>query len=261
MTYKNIVFEVDNGIGHIEINRPEVRNAMNRATRKEMIHALETVEQDSGIKVLILSGKGGKAFIAGSDLSELAQYSPLEMEAFMAELAQGFYTRFQKLDKPVIAMIDGYCLGGGLELALACDIRIASDRSTLGLPEINLGIIPGGGGTQRLTSQVGMGKAKEMIFTGALIDAREAKQLGLLNQVYPAEELPEQVMRMAKLIAQKSALALKWAKRCINTSAEVGLDNGLAYEALAECLMFSSQDRQEGFKAITEKRRPVFKGR
>ncbi len=261
MGYQNIEFEIVDVIGHLKINRPEARNAMNRATRVEMIQVLEQVERDPGIKVLIISGKGDQAFIAGSDLSELTEYSPLEMEAFMAELAQGFYTRFQKLDKPVIAMIDGFCLGGGLELALACDIRVASDRSTLGLPEIGLGIIPGGGGTQRLTTLVGMGKAKELIFTGRLLEAGEAGELGIVNLVCPPEELEERVTQMARLIGAKSGLALKWAKRCINTTAQAGLDQGLAYEALAECLLFSSMDRQEGFSAFREKRKPVFQGR
>ncbi|MCB2190209.1 MAG: enoyl-CoA hydratase/isomerase family protein [Deltaproteobacteria bacterium] len=261
MEYQNIIFEVTEGIGHLIINRPEVRNALNRAARLEMADVLSKVQADPSIKVLVVSGAGDKAFVAGSDVKELAQYSALDMENFMDTLAQGFYSKFERLDRPVIAMIDGLCLGGGLEFALACDIRFASDRSLLGLPEIRLGIMPGGGGTQRLPRLVGVAKTKEMIFTGEFIKADEALRLGIVNQVYPAEELEEQVMAVAKKIAAKSALALKWAKKAINASQETGLRAGLDYEAMVECLLFTSEDRQEGIKALFEKREPKFQGK
>ena len=261
MDYQNIIFNVEDQIGHLIINRPEARNALNRATRLEMVDVLSEVQGDPSIKVLVVSGAGEKAFVAGSDVKELAQYSALDMEHFMDTLAQGFYSKFERLDRPVIAMIDGLCLGGGLEFALACDIRFASDRSLLGLPEIRLGIMPGGGGTQRLPRLVGVAKTKEMIFTGDFIRADEALHLGIVNQVYPAEELEEQVMAMAKKIAGKSALALKWAKKAINASQETGLRAGLDYEAMVECLLFTSEDRQEGIKALFEKRDPNFQGK
>ena len=260
MDFENILYSKDAGIARMTVNRPEKRNALNRATRLEMISALEDARQDAEVKVLILAGAGGKSFIAGSDLTELSTFTPLEMENFMATIAQQFYTRFEHLEKPVIAMIDGLCLGGGLEVAMACDIRIASEISRFGQTEILLGIIPGGGGTQRLARLVGTGKAKELIFTGNLIDAAEALRLGLLNHVCTADKLEETVMTMAGRIARQSPLALKWAKKVINAGQEVGLSRGLDYEALAECLLFTSQDREEGMKAFFEKRDPQFKG-
>jgi enoyl-CoA hydratase len=225
-----------------------------------MVSALEDTISDSLVKVLILSGAGGKSFIAGSDLGELSTFSPLEMEEFMATVAQSFYTRFERLDKPVIAMIDGLCLGGGLELAMACDIRIASDVSKFGQPEAGIGIIPGGGGTQRLPRLVGIGKAKELIFTGEMIDAEEAFRIGLLNKVCASDVLEDYVMSMAKRLTRQSPLVIKWAKRAINMGQETGLAAGLGYEALAECLVMSSKDTKEGMTAFFEKRKPHFTG-
>ena len=260
MDFENIIYKKDEGIAQIIVNRPEKRNALNRATRLEMISALEDTIDDRAVRVLIISGAGGKSFIAGSDLTELSTYSPLDMEQFMAHLAQGFYTRFEQLDKPVIAMIDGLCLGGGLELAMACDIRIASDVSKFGQPEAGIGIIPGGGGTQRLTRLVGVGKAKELIFTGAMIDAQEALSLGLVNQICATDALEEAVMSMAKRLTRQSPLVMKWAKKAINMGQETGLTVGLAYEALAECLVMSSKDTKEGMASFFEKRKPNFTG-
>ena len=208
MDFKNIIYKKEDAIAHMIINRPERRNALNRATRLEMMAALEDTTGDPAVKVLVISGAGGKSFVAGSDLTELAKFTPLEMEEFMATIAQQFYVRFERLDKPVIAMIDGLCLGAGLELAMSCDIRIASDSSRFGQPETHVGIIPGGGGTQRLPRIVGMGKAKELIFTGDMIDAPEALRLGLVNQICPADKLEETVMSMAKRIIKKSLLWL-----------------------------------------------------
>ncbi|MCF8035191.1 MAG: enoyl-CoA hydratase/isomerase family protein [Desulfarculaceae bacterium] len=238
-----------------------MRNALNRAARMEMADVLARVKADPEIRVLILSGAGDKAFMAGSDLKELAQYSPLDMENFMDTLAQGFYSQFERLDRPVIAMIDGLCLGGGLEFALACDLRYASDRFLLGLPEIRLRIMPAGGGTQRLSRLIGVAKTKELVFTGEFIKADEALRLGIVNGVFPAEELEEQVMAVAKKIAAKSSLALKWAKKAINASQETGLRAGLDYEAMVMCLLFTSEDKQEGIKAMFEKREPKFQGK
>jgi len=260
MAFDYIMLEKQNAIANIIINRPEKRNALNRATRLELIEALKDVENDPVVKVLILSGAGGKSFIAGSDLTDLSTFSPLEMQEFLATLGQRLYTQFEELEKPVIAMINGLCLGGGLELAMACDIRIASDTSRFGQPEILLGIIPGGGGTQRLARLVGVGKAKELILTGNLIDAQEALRLGLINQIAPASELADMVMSMAQHLAKQSPLALKWAKKSINMGQQTGLSIGLDFEALVECLLFSSQDREEGIKAFFEKRKPQFKG-
>ena len=258
---ENILFSIQDGVALLTVNRPQVRNALDRATRREMVAALDQVESDDKIRVLVLAGAGEKSFIAGSDLSELAGYSPLQMEHFMATLAQRFYTRFEQLDKPVIAMIDGLCLGAGLELALACDLRLASDRSRFGLPEIKLGIMPGGGGTQRLPRAIGLARAKEMIFTGALWPADQALAAGLLNRVCPPEQLQEQVMALAQEMCELSPLALKWAKRSLGASQETNLGAGLDYEAMVECLLFSSQDRAQGMEAFLNKRKPRFSGR
>jgi enoyl-CoA hydratase len=260
MDLKNIIYKKDHGIAQIIVNRPEKRNALNRATRLEMSTVLDDARTDTSIKVLILSGAGGKSFIAGSDLTELSTFTPLEMEEFLVTIGQQFYTKFEQLEKPVIAMINGLCFGGGLELALACDIRIASRSSRFGQPEILIGIMPGGGGTQRLSRLIGIGKAKELIFTGNMIETEEAFRIGLVNQITPTEELEEVVMSLAKRIAEQSPLTLKWAKKSINAGQETTLTVGLAYEALAECLLFSSKDRQEGIKAFFEKRKPQFKG-
>jgi enoyl-CoA hydratase len=260
MDFTNIVYAKEGAIARMTVNRPEKRNALNRAARLEMLAALEDAGRDGAVQVLVVAGAGGKAFVAGSDLTELQTFSPLDMEEFMATLAQQFYNRFELLPKPVIAMIDGLCLGGGLELAMACDIRLASEGSRFGQPEINLGIIPGGGGTQRLARLVGLGKAKEMIFTGDTIDAAEALTMGLINRVYPADKLAEATNAMAARICRLSPLALKWAKKAVNASQEVSLSRGLDYEALVECLLFTSKDRDEGIKAFFEKRPAVFKG-
>lgn len=261
MEFENILYQKGDNIARMVINRPEKMNALNRATRLEMAKALEDVRSDPSVKVLVLSGAGGKSFIAGSDLTELASYSPLDMEQFMSTLAQSLYTQFEQLEKPVIAMIDGLCLGGGLEVALACDIRIASDCSKFGQPEIMIGIMPGGGGTQRLTRLVGAGKAKEMMFTGKPIEAVEALSIGLVNRICPLEELEQTVMSLAKTIARQSSLVLKWIKKSVNFAQESNLRSGLDYEALAECLLFTSQDHEEGMKAFFEKRKPVFTGK
>ncbi|MFP4085260.1 MAG: enoyl-CoA hydratase/isomerase family protein [Desulfobacteraceae bacterium] len=260
MEFENIIYKKDADIARIVVNRPEKRNALNRATRLEMANALSDTEMDPSIKVLILSGAGGKAFISGSDLYELSKFNALEMESFTSTLGQRFYTRFEQLHKPVIAMIDGLCLGGGLELALACDIRIASAASRFGAPEMFIGVMPGSGGTQRLARLVGYGKAKEMIFTGDIFDAEEAHQMGLVNHIYPRDKLEESVMDLAGRMTRNSALALKWAKASTNMTQETGLTVGLAYEALAEALLFTSKDREEGMRAFFEKRKPQFKG-
>jgi len=260
MDFENIIYKKGDAVARITVNRPEKRNALNRATRLEMARALEDAESDTAVRVMVLAGAGGKAFVSGSDLNELSQLDAAGMEAFSSTLGQRFYTRFEQSFKPVIAMIDGLCLGGGLELALACDIRIASDASRFGAPEMFIGVMPGSGATQRLARLVGYGKAKEMILTGDMIDAAEAYRMGLVNQVCPAAGLEETVMKMAQRMAKNSPLAIKWAKKSINMSQEVGLTAGLAYEILAESLLFTGKDRQEGMKAFFEKRKPEFRG-
>jgi enoyl-CoA hydratase len=261
MSFKNILFEKAEGIATIAINRPEKRNALNRETRLELREILAELKTDTDIRVAILTGAGDKAFISGSDIGELKEMTALEMYNFMSTLAQQLYTDFGNLDIPVIAMINGFCLGGGCELAIACDIRIAADTAKFGQPEVLLGIIPGGGATQRLPRVIGAAKAKELIFTGSLIDAKEAERIGLVNKVVPCERLKEEVMNLAKNIAEKSPITIRLAKKAINKSNESTLDMGLAYEAMVECLCFSTEDRKEGMNAFFEKRKPVFSGK
>lgn len=260
MPFENIVYTKEDSIARLIVDRQEKRNALNYNTRIEMGKALEDVMMDSSVKVLVVSGAGEKSFIAGADLNALASLTPLKFEEFAATVGQKFFSKFEELDKPVIAMIDGLCLGGGLEVALACDIRIASESSRFGQPEINVGIIPGGGATQRLPRLVGAGKAKELIFTGNIIDAQEAFRIGLINQIVPSEKLEDVVISMARRIAEKSPLTIKWAKKAINAAEETTLTMGLAYEALVESLLFSSKDKEEGMKAFFEKRKAQFKG-
>ncbi len=260
MDYENIIYTKKEGIARISVNRPQKRNALNRKTRMEIAHALSDVKTDPGARVLVLSGEGDKSFVAGSDLTELSTFTPLELERFLETLGQGLYTRFHHLEKPTIAMVNGLCLGAGLELALACDMRFASENAKFGQPEILLGIIPGGGGTQRLTRLVGEGLAKEMIYTGGIIDANEAYRIGLINKISPHDGLEKMALGIAAKIAEKSPLALKWAKKSIDLGQDVNLSAGLAYEALVECLLFTSKDRTEGMQAFFEKRAPEFQG-
>ena len=258
MQFNNILFEREGRVAILTINRPEKRNALDRATRLEISAVLDLLVRDRDIGVLVITGAGDKAFIAGSDLNEFGRMTPLEAYEFLDTLAQRLYTRFEQLDIPVIAMINGVCLGGGCEIALACDLRISADTARFGQPEISVGIIPGSGSTQRLTRLVGPGKAKELIFTGDLIDAAEALTIGLANRVVPSSELRKAVMELAHRIASKGAFSLKMAKRAINMAQEVGVTPGLGFEALAEVACFCSSDRQEGMEAFFEKRKPEF---
>lgn len=261
MDFKNILFEKSEGIATIAINRPEKRNALNRETRLELRNIMEGIKTDKDIRAAILTGAGDKAFISGSDISELKEMTPLEGYNFMTTLGQQLYTDMENLDIPVIAMINGLCLGAGCELAIACDIRIAADTAKFGQPEVLLGIIPGGGATQRLPKLIGMGKTKELIFTGGLIDAKEAERIGLVNKVVPYERLKEEVMSLARNIAEKSPVTIRMAKKAINRSPESTLNMGLAYEAMVECLCFSTEDRKEGMNAFVEKKKPIFYGK
>jgi len=261
MDLKYTIYQKEENIATITINRPDKRNALNRGTRRELRSILEDVVADKSLRVLIITGAGDKSFISGSDISELKELSPLGMQEFMATLGQQLYTDFENLDIPVIAMINGFALGAGLELAMACDLRIASENARFGQPEVLLGIIPGGGGTQRLPRLVGMTKAKELIYTGDLIDVREAERIGLVNKVVPLDKLEETTKELARKIASKSPVTIKIAKAAMNKGIQATLDIGLAYEAAAECLCFTSEDHMEGFNAFLEKRAAKFQGK
>ena len=255
----NILEEKRNRIGIITVNRPEQLNSMNAETRSEMADSFEKMDNDPKIAVVILTGSPGKAFIAGADIKEFAEMK-LENSEEMKE--DWRVTKvISGMKKPVIAMIDGFCLGGGLEIAMSCDLRTSSDRSKLGQPEINIGIIPGAGGTQRLTRLIGEGRAMELILTGRMIKAEEALQYGILNFVFTSEELEEKTIELANTIASKSSYAVERAKKSVKAVAEMSLEKGLRYEQdlFIEC--FKSEDGKEGIAAFIEKRKANFKGK
>jgi enoyl-CoA hydratase len=255
MAYENIVFEKEENIAIITFNRPEAMNALNNQTRAEFGQAIEDVAMDDAIKVLILTGSG-KAFVAGSDIKEFNETTP-----FAAHNIKRLGEMVEKLEKPVIAAVNGFCLGGGNEIAMGCDIIIASEKAKFGQTEINIGIIPGGGGTQRLPRLIGVCRAKELIYTGDIIRAEEADRLGLVNRVVPMDELMPVAKELAKKIAVKSAAALKLAKTAINRGMQTNLESGLKYEYELYSLSLSLEDKLEGVNAFLEKRAPKFVGR
>lgn len=257
---KNVIYEKKDGIAKITINRPEARNALNTQTRTELKQVLDDVAADNEVRVVIITGAGEGAFCAGADLRELQDKTPLQARKHVGSFSRVVIDTLANLEKPVIAAINGHALGGGLELALACDIIIASENAKLGLPEINIGLMPGGGGTQRLPRRIGLAKAKELIFTGEIINASEAERIGLVNKVVPPDELSNVVNKMAQKLVAKSPLMLKLAKASINKSEEIGLSEGMAYELEVLSLCFSTLDQKEGIRAFFEKRPPVFKG-
>ena len=254
MAYENIIFEKEENISVITFNRPEAMNALNNQTRAEFASAIDEVAADDEIKVLILTGNG-KAFVAGSDIKEFNKTTP-----YAAHNIMRLGEMVEKLEKPVIAAVNGFCLGGGCEIAMGCDIIIASEKAKFGQTEINIGIIPGGGGTQRLPRLIGACRAKELIFTGDIIRAEEADRLGLVNRVVPMDELMPAAKELAKKIAVKSAAALKLAKTAINRGMQTSLESGLKYEYELYSLSISLEDKQEGVSAFLEKRAPKFVG-
>jgi enoyl-CoA hydratase len=258
-TYETLLVEQRERVAIITINRPDKRNALNIKTREEGAAALDELRADDGVRVVVITGAGDKAFIAGADIGEFAGRTAITQRDVMT--GRSLFTAIDTFPKPVIAMINGYCLGGGCELAMACDLRIASERASFGQPEINLGIIPGGGGTQRLTHLVGEGKAMELILTGEIIDAQVAHSIGLVNMVVPHEELAAKTLELANRIAEKSPVALRLAKEAVKTAARSTLDEGLRREIDLFALCFSSADKDEGVTAFLEKRKPEFKGR
>lgn len=256
---ENILLDRLGRIARITINRPDKLNALNIKTRQELAEALDELRVDDEIRVVVITGAGEKAFVAGADINEFAGRTAVQQRTVMK--ARSIFTAAEDFPKPLIAMINGFCLGGGCELALSCDIRIAGERARFGQPEINLGIIPGGGGTQRLTRLIGEGKAMQMILTGEMIDAQEAWRLGLVNEVHPVDQLEEKTMEMASKIAEKSPIALSMAKTAVKNAARMNLREGLDSEIDLFALCFSSEDKEEGVRAFIEKRKADFKGR
>ena len=257
--YETILVEKRDAVAVLTINRPDKLNALNSKVHLEAVAALDELKADPAVRVLIITGAGEKSFVAGADISEFAGQTPVSQRAGFLE--RTLFNSLENFPKPVIAMVNGFCLGGGCELALACDIRLASEKARFGQPEINLGIIPGGGGTQRLTRLVGEGKSMEMILTGDLIDAATAFDLGLVNHVYAPNELEAKTMEMANKIAEKSPIALQMAKEAVKLAARSNLDEGLRREIDLFAICFSTEDKEEGVAAFLEKRKPVFQGK
>ena len=258
-SYETILLERRGGVALLTINRPEKRNALNIQTRREGAAALDELREDESVRVVVVTGAGDKAFVAGADIGEFEGRTANMQREVM--LGRSLFTAVDTFTKPLIAMVNGYCLGGGCELAMACDIRVASDTASFGQPEINLGIIPGGGGTQRLTRLVGEGKAMELILTGDIIDAQTAHSIGLVQMVVPATDLEAKTMELANRIAEKSPIALRLAKEAVRIASRSNLDEGLRREVDLFALCFSSEDKDEGVRAFLEKRKPQFKGR
>ena len=259
MTYEAILWEAADGVGTITLNRPEVHNAMNEAMRRDLYAAFEGLITDDAVRVVVVTGAGDKAFSAGADIREfVAPQVPVKFRDGRRRV--DFRAAMDRCPQPIIAAIRGFALGGGLELALACDIRIAGEDSQLGLTEVNLAIIPGGGGTQRLPRLVGRGKALEMILTGARIDAREALRIGLVERVVPATEVLSSAQALARTLAEKAPVALRYAKEAVVKGLGLPLEDGLRLENDLATLLRTTDDRIEGAKAFLEKRKPRFTG-
>jgi len=259
MSFENIILEVNTPVATIFFNRPKALNALNNALFDELDIALDQIKDTTDIKVLILTGSGDKAFVAGADIAELVKMNPLEGK-FFSRKGQKVFSKVEDLPIPVIAAVNGFALGGGLEAALGCDFIYASDKALFGLPEINLGLIPGFGGTQRLARRIGSNRAKELIFTGKNINAQTAMEYGIVNKICVPDTLMEDVLKTANLIASKGKVALRSAKEVIQNGLNVDLESGCRIENDVFGLNMASEDAKEGTHAFLEKRKPVFKG-
>lgn len=257
--YETIAVEKRGRFAVLTINRPDKLNVLNTKVHTEGVDALETLRKDDEVRAVVITGAGQKSFVAGADISEFAGQTPVTQRAVFQEK-----TLFNSIDifpKPVIAMINGFCLGGGNELALACDIRVCSENAKFGQPEINLGLIPGGGGTQRLTRLIGEGRAMEIMLTGDMIDASTALRYGLVNHVFTSEELETKTMELANKIAEKAPIALQLAKEAVKFASRSSLDEGLRREIDLFAICFSTEDKEEGVAAFLDKRKANFKGK
>lgn len=258
MEYNNILFEIKNKIAFVTINRPDKLNALNNATLDEIKDCFTAIKSNDAVNVIIITGAGEKAFIAGADISELNKLSLVDGKIF-SEKGQEVFNLIEKLGKPVIAAVNGFALGGGCELALACHLRISNEKAKFGQPEVNLGIIPGYGGTQRLTRLINSGRAAEMILTGDLIDAHEALRIGLVNNVYSSDELMSKAVVQAERISAKGQIAVQMALRAIVSCDEISETEGQNLESSLFALCCGTEDFKEGTSAFLEKRKPNFK--
>lgn len=253
-----LVEGLEGRVALLTVNRPDKMNALNGELREALFETFGRLAGDDGVRVVVLTGAGDKAFIAGADIAEFKDARPAEQYRSMQE--GNIYSLMENFPKPVIAMINGFCLGGGCELAMACDIRIASEKARLGQPEVNLGLIPGGGGTQRLPRLVGEGHAMRLILSGAMIGAEEAARIGLVELALPHDELRDRTLELARAIAARSPIALQAAKETILASRRMPLDEGLKFERAWFSLLFSTKDKEEGVGAFLDKRTPEFRG-
>lgn len=260
MELENVIVEKENNIAVLSVNRPKALNALNYETLTDIKTAIKALEKDDEVSVVIITGSGEKAFVAGADIKEMKDMTPLEARRFML-YGQSVFNLIGNLPKPTIAAVNGFALGGGCELALSCDMIMASENAKFGLPEVTLGIHPGFGGTQRLPRLIGSAKAKELIFTGKIIDANEAEKIGLVNKVTSSDKLKDEAKDLAKMIMKNGMVAIRLVKSAINAGLDTTLEKGLAYEAETQGLAFSTEDKNEGLSAFLEKRKPNFKGR
>ncbi|MBW2216431.1 MAG: enoyl-CoA hydratase/isomerase family protein [Deltaproteobacteria bacterium] len=259
MSYENIIFETDENVAIIKFNRPKSLNAVNTEVLAELADALNNIEHDSNIGALILTGEGEKSFVAGADVSQMVNLSPIQLRKFSRD-GQDVLFALEELPIPVIACVNGFALGGGTEIAMACDFIYASEKAKFGQPEITLGVIPGFGGTQRLSRLVGKSMAKELCMTGVIISAQEAKEIRLVNKVFSPEKLWEETMKVAKGMAGKGKVSMRATKQCIDRGYDVDLHSGSYMESDAFALCMASPDGKEGMTAFLEKRKPEFKG-
>jgi enoyl-CoA hydratase len=259
MAYENLLFQVEDGIAVLTMNRPKALNALNSRTLAELDQVLQAEARDPAVRALVVTGAGEKAFVAGADIAEMSAMSPVQARTF-AELGQRAFSRLEALPIPTIAAVNGFALGGGGELALACDLVYASERARFGQPEVNLGLLPSWGGTQRLARRVGAMRALEIVLTGEMVDAARAKEMGLCLEVLAPDALLPHAKAKAKVIASRGPLAVAAAKRVLRAGADAGLAQGLALEAEAFGLVFASEDMREGTKAFLEKRPAQFRG-
>ncbi|RAK14088.1 enoyl-CoA hydratase [Anoxybacillus vitaminiphilus] len=259
MNYEFLQCEIENKVAVVSINRPPL-NPLNTKVFFELYSLMEELETNRDVNAIIITGKGEKAFVAGADIHQMLDLDLAGMME-MNKISRAAFSKIENLSKPVIAAINGLALGGGCELALACDLRISSEKAKFAFPEVNLGIIPGGGGTQRLQRVVGQGVAKELLYFGEMIDAQKALEIHLVNKVVPSEQLLSTAKEWAEKLAQKPVIAMRMLKEAVNTGANVDLESGLTFESACFRNAFATEDRKEGMRSFVEKRKPVFTGK